>query len=191
VLLVANQSCGYFRQTSKVNLPAAKASPSAIDQANRDEPQTKSPLPSPTGYVNDYAGVFDTTAGRNLEARLAELKKLTAIEFAVVTVDTTGDKSIYEYSLAVARGWGIGPKDKSTGGGLLLLLAVKDRQWRLQVSRNLEKELPDDVCRELGEKSTQLYQRGAYAQGLDAYVEAIIERLQKTRGFSMPRRNAA
>ena len=61
---------------------------------------------------------------------LTELRNRSEIEFAVVTVETTGGQPIFDYSLDVARGWGIGPKDSSKGGGLLLMLAVKDRQCR-------------------------------------------------------------
>ena len=190
LFLLSHPGCGSFRRTSESKTPPPAVAQTPVDQANRDEPQLKSPLPPPTGFVNDYAKVFDAPARDKLEARLAALKEVSAIEFAVVTVETTGGQPIFDYSLAVAKGWGIGPKDKSKGGGLLLLLAVKDRQWRLQVGRALEKDLPDDLCNELGERSTTLYKRGLYAQGLQKYVDAIIERLQTVRGFSLPQGRA-
>src|SRR5688500_19423492 len=37
--------------------------------------QNVSPLPSPTGMVNDFAGVIDETTKRQLEMRLSEFKK--------------------------------------------------------------------------------------------------------------------
>jgi len=153
---------------------------------NKSGPAT-SPLPQPTGFVNDYANVIDAESETKLAAVLAELKTKSDIELAVVTVDTTGGQPIFDYSLAVAKGWGIGPKDKSKGGGLLLMLAVKDRQWRLQVSRNLEKDLPDEVCKELGDQSLAYYKRGDYAAGISQYVKAIIRRLEKLRGFKLTR----
>src|SRR4051812_47195610 len=82
----------------------------------------KSPLPRPVGFVNDYANVFNGESKRRLESVLKELKDKSEIEFAVVTVETTGGRPIFDYSLDVARGWGIGPKDSSKGGGVLLLL---------------------------------------------------------------------
>ena len=142
-------------------------------------------LPSPKGFVNDYANVFDKDAKARLEALLTKLKEKSNIEFAVATVDTTKGESIFDYSLNVAKEWGIGPKDTSQGGGLLLLLAIKDRRWHLQVSRSLEKDLPNEVCKELGDQSEELYKNGDYAGGVEKYVAALIARLEEQRRFKL------
>jgi len=142
-------------------------------------------LPSPKGFVNDYANVFDKDAKARLEALLTKLKEKSNIEFAVATVDTTNGESIFNYSLNVAREWGIGPKDTSQGGGMLLLLAIKDRKWHLQVSRSLEKDLPNEVCKELGDQSEPLYKSGDYAGGVEKYVAALIKRLEEQRNFKL------
>lgn len=154
-------------------------------QNQNSQVEVKSPLPPPTGLVNDYAHVFTPESKSRLESVLTELKTKTEIEFAVVTVETTGGQPIFDYSLAVAKGWGVGPKDTTKGGGLLLMLAVKDRQWRLQVSRSLEKDLPDEVSKEMGEQSRGLYREGKYAEGAIKYVAAIIARLEEVKGFKL------
>src|SRR3982074_3281051 len=94
----------------------------------------QSPLPKPTGYVNDYAGVIDSATKRRLETTLGNLDRQQQIQFAVVTVDTTGGQEIFDYSLAVARGWGIGSKDTQKPS-LLLLVAIKDPKDFTQGSR--------------------------------------------------------
>ena len=142
-------------------------------------------LPYPKGFVSDYANVFDAKTKAHLEALLTKLKEKSNIEFAVATVDTTKGESIFNYSLNVAREWGIGPKDTSQGGGMLLMLAIKDRQWRLQVSRTLENDLPNDVCKQLGEPSEELYRKGDYAGGVEKYVAALIARLEEQRKFKL------
>jgi uncharacterized protein len=129
--------------------------------------------------------VFEGEARGRLESVLRELKEKSEIEFAVVTVETTEGQPIFDYSLAVAKGWGVGPKDTSRGGGLLLLLATGQPEWRIQVSRGLEKDLPDDECKRLGEQSRELYKKGMYAEGLTKYVGAIIGRLEDARGFKL------
>src|ERR1041384_4961921 len=164
-------------------------SPRSLPSAQTPSPPTKaeikSLLPRPTGFVNDYANVFDSNSKQRLESLLAKLREKANIEFAVVTVDTTNGQPIFDYSLALAKEWGVGPKDSSQGGGLLLLLAIKDRQWRLQVSRSLEKDLPDDVCKELGDKSVEMYTQGRYVEGIEKYVNALISRLENVKGFSL------
>jgi uncharacterized protein len=113
------------------------------------------------------------------------LREKSDIEFAVVTIETTGGQPIFDYSLAVAKEWGIGSKDTSKGGGLLLMIAIKDREWRIQVGRSLEKDLPDEVCKTLGDQSLGLYRQGKYAEGILKYVKGIIGRLEQVRGFKL------
>jgi uncharacterized protein len=107
------------------------------------------------------------------------LRERSGIEFAVLTVESTGGQQIFDYSLATANAWGIGSTDPTKKGGILLVLAVKDRQWRLQVSRSLESDLPDEVCKQLGDQSQELYRAGRYAEGITKYVNAIIKRLEE------------
>ena len=104
----------------------------------------QSPLPAPTGYVNDYAKVIDDGTKSRMETTLTNLDRQHQIQFAVVTVDTTNGREIFDYSLAVARGWGIGSKDTQKAS-LLLLVAIKDRKYYTQVSRHLEGDLPDGL----------------------------------------------
>ncbi len=181
LLLALIPSCS--RSTGTVATINTSAVPSPQKQSTSTE--VKSPLPTPTGFVSDYANVFDAESKARLESLMIELKDKSAIEFAVVTVETTEGQPIFDYSLALARAWGIGPKDTSKGGGLLLMLAVKDRQWRIQVSRNLEKDLPDEVCKELGEQSQALYRKGKYGDGIVKNVNLIIQRLEKLKGFKL------
>ena len=185
LLLSAASSCSFNVRSNHGNISSASPEASPVSQATQSE--NKSPLPRSTGFVTDYAGVFDPGAKSRLESTLIELRDKSAIEFAILTIQTTGAQPIFDYSLAVARGWGVGPKDTSKGGGLLLVLATKDRQWRIQVSRNLEKDLPDEVCKELGEASHDLYQQGKTKEGIIKFVKAIIERLENVRGFKLDR----
>ena len=58
----------------------------------------QSPLTQPTGYVNDYAGVVDSATKARLETTLGNLDRQQQIQFAVVTIDTTGGQEIFDYS---------------------------------------------------------------------------------------------
>ena len=178
LVLTLFTSCSFKRLTEVKNAtPSPTPNPSPILITPR--------LPSPKGFVNDYANVFDKDAKARLEALLTKLKEKSNIEFAVATVDTTKGESVFNYSLNVAREWGIGPKDTSQGGGMLLLLAIKDRKWHLQVSRSLEEDLPNEVCKELGDQSEELYKNGDYAGGVEKYVAALIKRLEEQRNFKL------
>ena len=96
-------------------------------------PKSPIPLPEPFTPIVDNANVIEPETKKRLEAIYTNLKQRANIEFAVVTVPTTGDRDIFEYSLDIARGWGIGSKEGEKNG-LLLVVAVNDRKYFTQVS---------------------------------------------------------
>lgn len=161
------------------------ASPPAQNTRPAPSPAVETPLPTPEGFVNDFANVIDDKTERLLEARLTLLKARAQIEFAVVTVETTGAQDIFDYSLALAKRWGVGPPEDKPGGGLLLLLAVEDHKWCLQVSDRLLADLPDDLTGEIGKVMTPSLRAGRYGEAVNVYADGLIKRLAKRRGFSM------
>ena len=146
--------------------------------------QAVSPLPppSPFRYVNDYAGVLDAATAERMEAILRSLKEKGDIEFAVVTIRTTGDQDIFDYSLAVARGWGIGSSEGEKNGALLLV-AIDDHKYYMQVSRHLEGDLPDGLVGEIGRRMQGPFRRGDYSGGLMTAVQTFVSTLEEKRGF--------
>jgi len=145
---------------------------------------SQAPLPQPTGYVNDYGGVIDSATKARLETTLSNLDRQQQIQFSVVTVDTTGGQEIFDYSMAVARGWGIGAKDAQKPS-LLLLVAIKDRKYYTQVSRHLEGDLPDGLVGQIQrEQLVPAFKAGQYGQGLAATVETYITTVAQKKGFS-------
>jgi uncharacterized protein len=146
--------------------------------------KAQSPLPQPTGYVNDFAGVIDSATKDRLETTLGNLDRQQQIQFSVVTVDTTGGQEIFDYSLAVARGWGVGAKD-ATKPSLLLLVAIKDRKYYTQVSRHLEGDLPDGLVGQIQrEQLVPAFKAGKYGQGLADTINTYIATVASKNGFS-------
>ena len=144
----------------------------------------QSPLPPPTGYVNDYAGVIDATTKQRMETTLANLDREQQIQFFVVTIDSTKGRDIFDYSLAVARGWGIGSKD-TTKPSLLLLVAIADRKYHDQISRHLEGDLPDGLTGQIKRETlVPAFRAGQYGKGLSDAVNAYITEIAAKRGFS-------
>ena len=144
--------------------------------------QNTSPLPAPTGLVNDYVGVFDQTTKQQLENKLKNLRDTSnpSVEIAIVVVDTTAGREIFDYSLAVARGWGIGSKADDNPSALLLV-AIKDRKYFTQISKDLEDELPDGVVGNLQRQYlVPEFRKGNYAKGISDTIDAYIATIQKT-----------
>lgn len=147
----------------------------------------RSPLPAPTGFVNDYAGVIDDSTKQALETKLKEFKDKYGVEIAVAVVKTTGDRPIFEYSLAVARGWGIGSKEDDNPGALLFV-AIDDRKYFTQVSKDLEDELPDGIAGNLQRQFlVPEFRKGNYAKGISDTVDAYLYTIESRRsGVAIP-----
>jgi uncharacterized protein len=155
----------------------------ALAMSVRAPAQTTSALPAPTGYVNDYAHVVNADTKQQLETMLTKLDQEQQIQFAVVTVDTTNGQDIFDFSLAVARKWGIGAKDVQKPS-LLLVVAIKDRSYQTQVSRHLEGDLPDGLVGEIQRKRlVPAFRAGDYGRGIVDTIREYIATLATKRGF--------
>ncbi|HYG10560.1 MAG TPA: TPM domain-containing protein, partial [Pyrinomonadaceae bacterium] len=144
-----------------------------------------SPLPAPTGFVNDYANVLEPATEERLETILTNLKSVGDIEFAVVTVPTTGEQDIFDYSLAVARGWGIGAKEDESKG-MLMLVAINDRKYFTQISRHLEGDITDGLSGQIQRaRLVPPFKQGDYSRGISDTVETYVATLAEKRGFSL------
>ena len=82
-------------------------------------------------YVQDYAGVLSPQTRQALNAIGQDLDNKTTAQVAVVTVKTLDGQPIDEYGLTLLRQWGLGNKEKNNGA--LILVAVDDRQSRIEV----------------------------------------------------------
>jgi len=92
-------------------------------------------VPAFTGWVVDDAGVIDEETKGKLTSILSKFDKETGNQFAVLTIDSLNGESIEDYSLNVAEAWGLGQKDKDNG--VLFVIAVKDKNARIEVGYGL------------------------------------------------------
>jgi uncharacterized protein len=148
-------------------------------------PQSPVPLPVPFTPIVDNAHVIDSDTRQRLEQIYRDLKERGNIEYAVLTVDTTNDRDIYDFSLAVARGWGIGAKD-SEKAAFLLVVAIQDRKYFTQVSRHLEGDLPDGLVGQVQrQRMVPQFRQQNYSKGIRDTIEAYAATLAEKRGFSV------
>lgn len=98
---------------------------------------------SPTAdfYVNDYAGLLDKETKNYIINANKSLCSQTGAQIVVVTIPSLGSNSLEDYATELFRSFGIG--DKTKNNGLLLLLALEERQFRVEVGYGLEGILPD------------------------------------------------
>lgn len=117
-----------------------------------------------SGLVNDYANIIDETQEQQLELVLKQLYDSKVAEYSVVTINSLEGVSIESYSLELAQGV-LGDKEKNNG--LLLLVAVDDRQYRFEVGRGLEADLNDAKIGRIGRNYlVENFRAGDYGKGI-------------------------
>jgi uncharacterized protein len=130
--------------------------------------------PKPDRYFNDYAHVVDAGTANQLNSQLEDLEKSSSDQVVVaIYPKMQSDSSIDDYTIRVARAWGVG--QKGTNNGAVLFVFTQDRKMFIQVGYGLEGVLPDALCKQITEYEIKpRFKEGDYAGGLRAGVNAII-----------------
>ncbi len=99
-------------------------------------------VPDYQGFVNDFAAVLSSAQHDALERRLEALAaKENGVEIAVVTVAGLEGESLADVSQQFFDTWQIGKADSDNG--VLLLLAMEEREVRIQTGYGAEVFLTD------------------------------------------------
>lgn len=146
---------------------------------------TQSPVPQLDGYVNDFALVLDAQTKRRIETILVSLKQQAGVEFAVVTVKTTGGEDVFDYSQRVAREWGINGRADGKKSALLLLVSVDDLKSFTQMSKAFASGLPDGLIGEMNSRMRAPLSAGNFNEGLMKAVQTIVATLAVKRGLAI------
>jgi uncharacterized protein len=133
-------------------------------------------FPVPRGAVNDYAHVIYPDVKTKMENLSREVLDKTGTSIVVAVMPTIGENDVRAYTNELYRKWGIGEKGKDKG--VLIFLAVKEKQVRIEIGYGVEGILPDGLVGEiLDESFMPAAKAGDYAAGLyntQAAVAAVI-----------------
>lgn len=131
--------------------------------------------PAPTGddYIVDMADILTDGQETALNAKLADYEKNTSTEIGILTVRSIENDYIENFSLTVARSWGIGQKDRNNGA--LLVVSVDDRKLRIEVGTGLEGDLTDSRAGQIiRNRITPEFKKGDYNQGIASGIDGMI-----------------
>lgn len=138
--------------------------------------QAQKTMPQPTGYlVNDFAGLMSRPQLEQLGSKLAAYARETSTQIVVVTETSLEGEDDFDYSVRLARAWGIGgSKEKSNG--ILLYIAKDERKVRIQTGYGAEGFLTDALSRRIIEQIiVPAFKEGNYYAGIDAATTAIMD----------------
>jgi uncharacterized protein len=146
------------------------------------------PLPPElTRTVNDFAGIIDEGSQRTIDSLIRALQRASGDVVVVATVETVAPYAdIEEYAVKMFenRGRGIGVRGRDNG--ILLLVAVKERDIRIEVGYELEQFITDGVAGALSrDVIAPEFRRGDYGAGLTAGVSQLVQRIADGRQVAL------
>lgn len=97
--------------------------------------------PTSNFYINDYANILSSETEQYILEKSVALNNADGTQIVVVTVPDLDGMSIEEYAYGLFNSFGIGDDEKNNG--LLLLLALEERKFRVEVGDGLGGILPD------------------------------------------------
>ena len=97
--------------------------------------------------LNDLAGVVNGSDAQAINDLCTLLEKNTTVECAVLFVNTTEPYEIADYTVQTGEQNGIGKKE--TDNGILMVIAVVDREYYTAVGYGLEGDLNDGKLGEI------------------------------------------
>lgn len=133
-------------------------------------------------YFNDWAEVVSPGDAAEIIKMAKDLEHQTGIELVVVTIDSiydydTGDNSLESFATNLFNRWGVG--DKKKNNGVMLLVAVKDRNVRIELGRGYGHRY-DDVMKEVIDKRIiPHFKNDEYSRGIYEGTRATIEKVTK------------
>lgn len=140
------------------------------------------PVPELRERVTDLTGSLDTGQRASLSTKLESLEDDTGAQVAVLLVPTARPEAIEQFALRVAEAWQLGRE--GVDDGALLLVALEDREVRIEVGYGLEGALTDATSRRIiDEAILPHFRNGDMYGGLAAGVDRITA---VVRGEELP-----
>lgn len=131
---------------------------------------------APDGSVTDHAEILSAADEAALEEALARFERETTNEIAVVTLGSLVGAPIEDVALHLGRRWGVGQEERDNG--IVFLVAVEDREVRLEVGYGLEGAVPDAAANRIMESAiVPRFREGDYAGGIRDGLEALQQEI--------------
>ncbi|MBI2453086.1 TPM domain-containing protein [Candidatus Peregrinibacteria bacterium] len=128
---------------------------------------------TPQGFINDFTQTLTQEQKQSLEEKLKNFEKNTTNEITVVLIKNLEDDTIENFAVELFKDWGIGKKEKDNG--VLMLLALDNREVRIEVGYGLEGTLTDSqsswIIRNI---LVPTFRENHFYEGIDKSIDTII-----------------
>ena len=137
----------------------------------------------PTDYVNDFAHVLDQSTIAQLDDICQQIEQKAHAQIAVVTINSLDRPDIQSYAVDLFHQWGIG--SKATDHGVLILLAVQDRKYWVEVGYGLEPILPDGKVGGFGREAVPLLKQNDYGGAVSLLTSRVADVIAQDAGIEL------
>ena len=142
------------------------------------------PNPPKNGYVLDQTQTLTKEEIQSMNRMGLEVQKKTKAQIAVLLIPTLDGEDVSDYANRVFRAWGIGDKEKNNG--VLFLIALKDKQMRIEVGYGLEGAINDGKAGEiLDQYAIPYFQKGKFGPGVMETYKVLVGEVSKEYGVSI------
>ncbi|MBA2422449.1 MAG: TPM domain-containing protein, partial [Chitinophagales bacterium] len=130
--------------------------------------------PNPPRLVNDFANVLAPNERQLLESKLVAYSDSTSNQIAIVIIPSLDGDILEETAYRIGDTWGVGGKDQDNG--MVILVAINDRQVTIQTGRGMEGPLPDIITKKIIENIiVPEFKSNNYYVGLDRATDAVMK----------------
>lgn len=139
--------------------------------------------PTEEFFVNDFANILDSSSKDKMQLLGERLYSDTTAQAVCVTVKSLDGRDINSFAIELAREWGLGTAEKNNG--VLLILALEEREVRIEVGSGLEGALTDvKTGRILDLYGMEHFRSDNFSSGLLAVYDAIVNEIYIEYGLA-------
>jgi uncharacterized protein len=137
----------------------------------------------PSNYVNDFAHVLSADTQSSLNDLAKQIDEKAHAQIAVVTVNTTDGKDIFDYTVSLYQAWGVG--GKATNRGILIVYAIRDHKYWTTVGYGLEPILPDGKVGGFGREAVPFLKQNDYDSAVRLVTTRVADVIAEDAGIQL------
>lgn len=140
------------------------------------------PAPSTEFYVYDAANLLDgATKQKIIQINKNYERTKEKPQIVVATVPNLQGTSVEDFAQKLATSWGIGNKEHNNG--ILILLSMEERKFRIHIGYGLEGAIPDGKSGQIQDRVVPALSQGRYSEGLLETTVLIAREINKEYGY--------
>ena len=122
------------------------------------------------GFISDPENYITADYEIEINKVITEIRDKKGFEIAVVVVTSIGEKAPLPFATEIINEWGVGKGDR----GIVILVAVEDRNMAFATGYATEEFIPDLVTKRISEEEiTPYFKLDNYGQGILNGVETV------------------